>query len=110
MSDPVFTSNDLLRSIFDPVLKREVQDYAREQGWDKVPPIDLRRIPRERWDDVLAFPLEWPPEVRAYVDGHQGAFSVDEIDSLEETLDRFYEVTPPYTVIIIGKVPSITRL
>ena len=111
--DSHFTSDDILKSLFDPVLRSEVNAYAKENGWDSVAPLDLSKVPREQWDDCIAFPLAWPPNIQLYMDATKGdVITTSEIDSIEESMDAFYGVTAPYTILLdrISKTATLAKM
>ena len=102
MSEPRFTEADLLRSLFDPVLRREVHDFAASAGWENMPVLDLRTIPREKWNDVQDWPIAFPPDVQAYLDGCDKTVPLTtlEIDNIEERMDAFYGTAPDFTILL----------
>ena len=108
---PEFTPDMIYASLFDPVLSREVEDYAKQMGWDKLPAIDLLQVPKEKWDEVLNRTLQWPPDVQQYIDARGLAenLTTDERNAIELRMEEFYGVTCPYYITHSGKEPYLAK-
>lgn len=112
MIEPHFTESDLLRSLFDPVLRREVDDFAATQGWEKLPALDLRTVPREKWAEVEDWPIAFPVDLQSYLDGRDASIPLTtmEIDNIEERMDAFYATGPDFTILLTKRgVATVTR-
>lgn len=57
-------------------------------------PLDLRTVPSERWDACLHQELALPPRL---LDGFDpGPIPNDLVPALEEAVEKFHGITPPY--------------
>lgn len=69
------------------------EEIVREKG---PGPVDLREIPRERWDEFLNYQVTLPPAVAAVLDGNP--IPGDQVDAFELAVEAFHGVSSPYYV------------
>ncbi|MEA3210964.1 MAG: hypothetical protein QOE70_4021 [Chthoniobacter sp.] len=73
----------------------------------RVTPIDLRSLPRDRWDEFIDFHLTLPPRL---LDGFDpGPLPADSIEALEDAVARFHGITEPYFVAIDTQLEKTGR-
>ena len=85
-------------------LKECEEQTVREQG---PPPVDLRAIPRERWDEYLHFHVTLPPAVAAVLDGNP--IPGDQVGAFELAVEAFHGVTSPYYISMCPVLQSYGR-
>jgi hypothetical protein len=74
---------------------------------DKIRPIDLRSIPRERWDEFVNFHLTLPEHLLDAIGG--GPVDPKLVPALEEAVERFHGITAPYFVIATFEIQQLGR-
>lgn len=76
------------------------RDDEMEAARKADPPVNLRSVPLEEWDQHIEFDVTLPPELQTYLDGREpGPLTKDEIDGLEDQIAAFHEVKPPYHIV-----------
>ena len=66
----------------------------------RTEPVDLRTVPRERWDEYDCYPLMQPPDVAAWVAGMEEPVSQCQAEryAMEDRIAAFYGITAPWGV------------
>jgi hypothetical protein len=78
-------------------LLREAEQEIVDAGGPM--PVDLRNVPRERWDEFVAFYVTIPAAVAATItDGEP--IPPDQIDAYEDAVAKFHGVTEPYYICL----------
>ena len=90
----------MIDGLFDPVIRRELDDHAAASGW--LAPVDLRAIPCAEWDRWLNHRIQLPAGIARYHEG-QPAFTILEVQNLEAALEKHHGVTAPYYLTFIGR-------
>jgi hypothetical protein len=98
-------ASDLLTNKSAAALLRDSElDIARR----KQPPVDLRTVPLEQWDNYLEHDVVMPSELRHFLDlreyenihATKEFVSLDEkaVHGFEEWTEKFHGVKPPYHI------------
>lgn len=68
--------------------------------------VDLRQIPRDRWNEYEGLPLLLPEAVKNYLERMEDKPSVLEIDHLCDAVESFHGITTPFTASYLanGKI------
>jgi hypothetical protein len=74
-----------------------------------TPPVDLRAIPVDHWQDHLCRPVLLPPDVAHYIAGMDGPPTVLEKDHIEERVMAFHSVQPPWVIVFRNKAARLMR-
>lgn len=80
-----------------------------ESESDPMPPVDLRTVPREQWEDYDCAPLVVPPDVARYLAGLDGPMTTLERDGIEDRVAAFYGITPPWLVTFAAEQFRLQR-
>ncbi|MEA3212445.1 MAG: hypothetical protein QOE70_5502 [Chthoniobacter sp.] len=75
-------------------LARESEEEIVREGGPG--PVDLREIPRERWDEFIHYQVTLPPSVAAMLDGEP--IPGDQVDAFELAVEAFHSVASPYYI------------
>lgn len=70
-------------------------------------PVNLRTIPRERWDEYLSFHLTVPPAVLTTLDGEP--IPPGQLDAYEDAVAHWHGITAPYYVSTSFALRSLGR-
>jgi hypothetical protein len=88
--------NDLLTNKTNAALLRESELEIVQRA---EPPVDLRTVPPEQWDNYLQHDVVIPPELHGFLpDGDFGLLEEYEINAVEEATENFHGVKPPYYI------------
>ncbi|MGB8170965.1 MAG: hypothetical protein WCF18_25910 [Chthoniobacteraceae bacterium] len=60
-------------------------------------PVDLRNVPRDRWDEFISFHVTLPAAVGATITEGE-AIPPDQLDAYEDAVAKFHGVTEPYYI------------
>jgi hypothetical protein len=71
--------------------------------------VDLRSVPREKWDDYVDWDVALPPGVAKYLDGHIGPLTTEESDNMEIAIEKFYGIEAPYYITASATMQSKGR-
>jgi hypothetical protein len=63
---------------------------------EKIRPIDLRAVPRERWDEYVNFHLALPDHLLDAIEG--GPVDPELLPTLEQAVEKHHGITAPYHV------------
>jgi hypothetical protein len=62
------------------------------------PPVDLRKLPRDQWDELCRRDVTLSDAIRKFTDGHDGAYTETEVQSLTDALETYHGVREPFYI------------
>jgi len=90
--------DDLIKDIYsNRDLMTVCNDIIAAADAAKIPPVDLRTIPREDWPRYEDFSVALPDPVAKYLAGTTELTS-EESNQIIDTLEKFYEVKHPFFI------------
>lgn len=86
----------------DALLRESEADMAKRA----IPLLDLRTVPREKWDAFLSRQLAVPPAIASFLaceltDGPPFPLTTEQVHAAEEAVEKFHGITEPYYAAMI---------
>jgi hypothetical protein len=76
----------------------ELRESEAELVRRPIPLLDLRTVPRERWDSMLDRELVVPPTIASLLPDVEYPISGEQADAFADGIAMFYGIAPPYYV------------
>src|SRR6266478_5701486 len=78
----------------------QVRDAEQETVDEGGPhPVDLRSIPREKWDEFVNYQLVIPPDVAKSIEG-EAPYDRQTVAAIEQAVEKWHGITPPFFAVM----------